>query len=571
MQFIDRFVPAALRTAAPEQLIQARIVAVACLVSASAHLVAFVAISLHGPQLVAVANVLSASLSAGLLWAFHRGASIQLATNSLLALLFLFAAGVSGPTGGDASSALHTFTIVPGIAILVLGWRAGAAWLGAVLAFVAGLAMLRAGGFDFPVQLDPEKVAFGRYPGVVALTFGISGVVLLSEWIRRRTLDELEEARRLSEHAERERRQLETAMLESQKLESLGVMAGGVAHDFNNLLTAILGNASLLPGASRERVGELANDIVLAAEQAADLTHQLLVYAGRSRSRMGPVSLSEVVGEVRSLARSAKGTDVDLSFELGGEPDTVVADPGQIRQVVLNLVSNASAAITGGGRVVVRTGSDGDECFLEVEDDGGGMDEPVRSRIFDPFFTTRTDGRGLGLSAVLGIVRSHGGRVVVNSAPGRGTCMRVLLPRVDWAAESPHEPIRLEPSIRASGRVLVVDDVEAVRRIAALTLSQMGFDVIEASDGRAALAAVDAHPDLRLVLLDATMPGLRGDEVWAEIAKRRPDLPVILSTGDAQGFASVDPDTPGTLWLAKPYRAADLEDVAIRALSAETS
>ncbi len=568
---IDLFVAPRLQGASPNALSQARIVAIACLTSATIHAGSSVVMAIQGLGFVAGANLLAALFSALLAWMSRRGASLPRLTNGLVGVLFLFVAGLAGSTGGDANSALHTVTIVPGVAILLGGWRTGTAWLLIACGFTAGLGLLRASGFEFPVHLDPAKAAMAKFPGVFALTLGISGVIFLSELVKQRALEDLAEAREGSQRAERARQEMETAMLEGQKLESLGVMAGGVAHDFNNLLTAILGNASLLAETPERERGGLAREIVLAAEQARDLTDQLLAFAGRSRSNRGAVALSDVVREVDSLAQAAKDPDVELRFELAVEPTTVVADRGQIRQVVLNLLTNASAASGGGGTVTVRTGSRGAEAFLEVEDEGVGMDETVRARIFDPFFTTRADGRGLGLSAVQGIVRAHGGHIEVESAPGQGTRVRVLLPRADLPVETRRPPARQAPPDRVRGSALVVDDIEAVRRLAHRTLSRMGFEVLEASDGREALELVDKHPELRVVLLDATMPGLRGDRVWAEIVDRRPDLPVILSTGDAVGFASVDPKTPGTIWLPKPYKAEGLQDAAARALSMASS
>ncbi len=569
IEFIDGFVPAALRDAEPDRLSQARTVAIACVVSTAIHAATSIAMLIQGLPVVAAGNVFAALFSALLARMFSRGASIHLVSNGLLTVLLLFVAGVAGSTGGEANSALHTVTIVPGIAILLSGWRSGAVWMAIVCTFAAALGALRATGFEFPVQLAPEKVALSKYPGVISLTLGISAVILLSEWVKRRALDDLAEARRASEEAERERRHLEAAMLESQKLESLGLMAGGVAHDFNNLLTTILGNASLIVTGPREETGRMAGEIVLAAEQAAGLTDQLLAFAGRSRSVPGPFGLSDIVRHVESLAHAATAPNIDLRFELTRERTTVVADAGQIRQVVLNLVSNSCAAISGAGTVIVRTHAHGDRVVLEVIDDGCGMEETVRRRIFDPFFTTKPTGRGLGLSALQGIVRSHGGEVQVESEPGQGTTMRVVLPRVELPPQAVGPSAEVESIGEATGRALVVDDVEAVRRFAGRALRELGLEVLEARNGHEALLAVEAHPELRLVLLDATMPELGGEAVLAEIAKRWPGLPVILSTGDAQGFAGIDLAMPGFSWLPKPYQAKALQKIAANAIAGE--
>ncbi|MEM7410039.1 MAG: ATP-binding protein [Myxococcota bacterium] len=580
-RWIDGFLPPDLSGAEPDRLSQARITVIACTLSALIQGATSVVMTLQGQWPVAIGNGAAMACSAALLFLLSAGVSLTFVANALVLGLMLFVAGIAGGSGGDANAALHTVAVIPAVSVLLSGWRVGLGWLGVACAFTAGLWWLRASGVAFPIQLDPTTTATAKFPGVIALTLGTAGVVLLSEWVKKRALRDLAAAQQQALENERARRRLEEAMTESQSLESLGVLAGGVAHDFNNLLTGILGNASMLPGDSPEDTATLAEEIALSAEQARDLTDQLMTYAGRSRSVRGAVSVSALVRDVDSLARTALPADVSLRFHLSDAPSTVIADAGQLRQVVLNLITNAGAAIDRFGTVTVRTGREeaapggvipdialaGPIVFLEVEDDGSGMDEDLTSRIFDPFFTTKPAGRGLGLSAVLGIVRSHGGNIHVYTESGRGTRIRVSVPFVDAEPAQTEAKKRLHLAVEMAGAALVVDDEESVRRFAGRALRELGLDVHEARDGHEALTRIEALRDLRVVLLDARMPGLSGEEVLAELRKKRPELPVVLSTGNAQGFAQADLGPDQVLWLPKPYRAAALQQAAIRAIA----
>ncbi|NNL64738.1 MAG: hypothetical protein HKP30_00710, partial [Myxococcales bacterium] len=454
LELIDAFLPPELKSAPPEPHRRARITVFFCLVAGLTHAATAGPIAAQGVHAVAVGNGIAAALSLLLPFALRAGAPLWLVANGAVGVLFGFVVGTAGPSGGDANAALHALAIIPGIAVLVAGRRALVGWTTASILFVAVLAGLRAGGFDFPLEIPPERGAMAKLPGVMALTFGIATFALLYEWVKDRALEELAEARRHAESVEREQLRWQARFAETQKLESLGVLAGGVAHDFNNLLTTILGHASLIQeGGDRppEETAELAGQIVMASEQAADLTDQLLAYTGRGWSVREAVDLSAIVRRVEPLARAGLSPDVTLRLELGDRPAVVVADPGKLQQVVLNLVTNASQAIAGPGVVTVRTGTvaalpsgqatedrlapEGAPApepeawvVLEVEDDGAGMPADVRARMFDPFFTTKAIGRGLGLSATLGIVRSHGGEIHVDTEAGEGTRMAVFLP-----------------------------------------------------------------------------------------------------------------------------------------------
>jgi PAS domain S-box-containing protein len=367
--------------------------------------------------------------------------------------------------------------------------------------------------------------------------------------------------------AAEERREIEERMQQAQKFESLGVMAGGVAHDFNNLLTPILGDASLalmdLPPDSPLRAR--LERIQRSAHHAATLTNQLLDYAGAGSLDTESLDLSTLVREAERLLQSAVSKRAALHLDLAPGLPPVEADAALLCQVVLNLVTNASESIEergeGGGRITVRSGTveatrkslsqmllgedlpEGGYVYLEVEDDGCGMDAATQTRIFDPFFTTRFTGRGLGLAAVLGIVRKHGGALQIQSEPGRGTRIRVLCPEAGGRTGSRRSPSNGDRSWRATGSVLVADDDDGARELLAETLGRVGFTVLCASDGHRAVELFADHQDeIQLVILDRTMPVVSGEEALDGIRRIRPEVPVVLVSGyseasSAQRFA----------------------------------
>lgn len=381
--------------------------------------------------------------------------------------------------------------------------------------------------------------------------------------------------------AESDRRHMERAMQESQKLESLGVLAGGIAHDFNNLLTSIMGYASLarmkLPEGDPAS-GHLV-EVERATESAAELAMLMLAYSGRGQFVIEPFALEDVVRSIEGLlyAQLMKLRSV-LSWELASDLTAVEGDVAQIRQVVLNLVLNAAQAMAPDGgvvRVAARMVMVGDVgwpgayvgedvppgryvCF-DVTDTGRGMDTETLARIFDPFFTTKTTGRGLGLSAVAGIVRGHGGALHVQSHLGRGTTFTILLPACR-ATPSLRAPVVETTFERSGATVLVVDDEAGIRALARDALMQGGYTVHTAEGGEEALAIFDGGGEtIDLVLLDMTMPTMSGVDVLQALRARGSDVLVLLSSGYSEadsisGLGGARPDG----FLQKPYRAADL-------------
>lgn len=384
------------------------------------------------------------------------------------------------------------------------------------------------------------------------------------------------------ERAEQDRRKLETKILQTQKMESLGVLAGGIAHDFNNLLTGILGNADLalldLPPESSARAR--LRDIETSAIRAAELTKQMLAYSGKGQFVIEPIHLSKLVEEMAHLLKTVISKKAVLRFRFADQLPLILADATQIRQIVMNLLTNASEAIGDkSGVITISTGKmdldqeylsrtffdeglkEGQYVYLEVSDTGCGMDEETMRRIFDPFFTTKFAGRGLGLAAVLGIVRGHRGAVKVYSHPGEGTTFKILLP-ADSDAEAYKQ--RAEQSSRdqwhGDGTVLIIDDEAQVRKVGRMMLERMGFKVVESAGGRDALDYYRDHAgEVRLVLLDMTMPEMSGPEVFRELRRIRPDTRVVLCSGYSEQEATNRFEGKGLAgFLQKPFRTDEL-------------
>jgi PAS domain S-box-containing protein len=417
----------------------------------------------------------------------------------------------------------------------------------------------------------------------------------LESRIAERTAD-LSAAQRLSEALiEKEqdaRRAAEASAAQSlhvQKLESIGVLAGGIAHDFNNLLHVVLGNAdialnNLMPGsAAREPLEE----VVRATLRAADLTRQLLAYSGKGAFVVRHLDLSTEVREMATLLRTSISKQATLAWELDPRLPAVSADPTQIRQIVMNLITNASDALgEAGGTITLRTGltriedldqqkfgaplqdeepvehAEGPMVYLEIGDNGSGMSPDTLSRIFDPFFSTKFAGRGLGLAAVMGIVRGHHGLIRIRTGPGEGTTFRVLFPAVQGTAGKTAKPSGERSEWRGTGTILVVEDEEGVREVAERILQDIGFETIGAEDGRHALEIMEEVGDrVTAVLLDLSMPRMGGVETFRRLRQTRPGLPVLLMSGYteqvvAPQFSDSGPGITG--FLQKPFLAEDL-------------
>jgi len=391
-----------------------------------------------------------------------------------------------------------------------------------------------------------------------------------------------------------EERQLrvERQVQQAQKLESLGVLAGGIAHDFNNLLVVVLGGTDLalleLPPDSPAK--EHLELVATAAARGAELIRQIHAYSGQTTFTVERIAPAVLVEDVGQLLRSSVSKKADLQFEFAEGLPEVEGDATQLRQVVMNLLVNASDALEGGiGQIEVSTYSvtiadeggpgdyvggvlaPGDYVCLEIADDGAGMDEEVSSKIFDPFFTTKKRGQGLGLAATLGIVRSHRGAIRVQTNPGRGTRISVLLPVA--------APVEIPPALRveaqggdwqASGLALVVDDDPAVRKIAERMLRLMGMEVMTANDGLAGVEAFARQQDeIAVTVLDMSMPHMDGADAFREIRRLQPSARVLLSSGYSERDSVILlGDDEKAAFVQKPYLLEELREKLERVLTA---
>ncbi|MCX7818402.1 MAG: response regulator [Kiritimatiellae bacterium] len=385
---------------------------------------------------------------------------------------------------------------------------------------------------------------------------------------------------------EQERVRLLERVQQTQRLESLGVLAGGIAHDFNNLLATILGHAEM--AAVAETADDLAHcleAVRTAGQRASDLVRQMLTYAGRAPASKRRLRLGTVFTDARGLLLSAVGNSVHLELQTDDQPPDIIADPAQIVQAAVNLLMNAAEAVAGreNGHIRLRTVSlmDGPHRFsdailsgesasgrwagFEVTDNGPGIPADVRLRIFDPFFTTKFPGRGLGLPVVAGIVRAHGGALMLSSDPGHGTTVTVMFPAAETPVTVPSGRPVARPShrTRPGGRVLVVDDDPFVRDVASRMLRRLGADVETADGGPAALERFSLEPEAySAVLLDWTMPEMDGRQTLHRLRAIRADVPVIVTSGFDD---AVQADRLGELqvqgFLAKPFQLTALANL----------
>jgi PAS domain S-box-containing protein len=363
-------------------------------------------------------------------------------------------------------------------------------------------------------------------------------------------------------------RQLERRIVDAQRAESLGVLAGGLAHDFNNLLVAVLGNADLaLREVPRGTPGRAAiENIRDAGLRAAELTDQLLAYAGRGGAGTMRVQPSSIVDELLRITAPSLSPKIAVSVEIPANV-YVLADPAQVRQVLLNLIANAQDAIGDRSGTItitaaqiehhgtphpddILTASAGNYVLIEVGDDGLGMDRETRRHVFEPFFTTKQTGHGLGLAAVLGIVRAHGGGLRLISEPSHGATFQVL-----WPAAPAGRPATAPPVSSTIRTVLVIDDEVLVRDVVARMVEDLGYTAVTAADGASGLDLLD-HQPIDAVLVDMTMPRMNGADVIVKLRERRPGLPIVVCSGyDRDGRGPVKADA----YLPKPFRIDALE------------
>ncbi len=434
-------------------------------------------------------------------------------------------------------------------------------------------------------KLIPEEVLTGP-TGEPLYLQTIKRPLVDPDGVARHILGVASDITQLKKAAE-ERRELEAQILHSQKLESLGILAGGIAHDFNNMLMGVMGYADLaqmeVPPDSPAL--QSIKNIQIAAQRAADLCKQLLDYSGKGRFVIEPTSLTTLVEEIVDLLKISISKNAALHYALAQNISNIAPDPTQVRQVIMNLITNASDAVgTAPGVISVITGSQecdmdflqdlsvgedlkpGTYVYVEVSDNGEGMGPETIEKVFDPFFTTKFSGRGLGLAAVLGIVRGHKGGIQITSKPGRGTTIKVLFPALETGESDGPGGESDSRIIRNRGTVLVVDDEEMVLAVAKQILERSGFTVLTAGSGIEAIEIFRQKADeIRVILLDLTMPRMNGQEVYNEIQAIRRNIPVILMSGFSESDAveRFGARAPAE-FLTKPFGATQVLDCISR-------
>jgi two-component system cell cycle sensor histidine kinase/response regulator CckA len=385
------------------------------------------------------------------------------------------------------------------------------------------------------------------------------------------------------------RKQAETALFQRQKLESLGILAGGIAHDFNNLLTAMLGNLELADldeiASDREKHLDVLRDSIL---RAAGLCKQMLAYSGKGHFVRESFQLGELIQAYMGFMKVSIAKTAEIRLELEPGLPAVEGDVSQVEQALMNLVLNAAESLPlDGGTLTIRTrlrtlkmadlsslvpGTEiepGHYVVLEVEDTGSGMAPDTLSKIFDPFFTTKFTGRGLGLAALLGIMRGNRGGVQVRSELGKGTCFSLWFPLTKRAVRLPEVPAQDPSAFRGEGTILVVEDEESVRTVLASILQHMGFEVLTSTNGEEGLNTYREHAQrIRLVLMDLTMPRMGGVEASRHILDEHPEACIVLMSGYVQNPAQGLPEARGIKgFLKKPYLRAELTAMLMQCLS----
>jgi signal transduction histidine kinase/ActR/RegA family two-component response regulator len=429
----------------------------------------------------------------------------------------------------------------------------------------------RADNTSFPVEFRSHPVTQdGRLKGAVVTFTDISA---------RQQADKAQELLELQFH-------------QSQKLESLGLLAGGIAHDFNNLLVGILGNTTLIQQDLPEGSPHASQLAIIAksAERASELTTQLMNYSGRRHLRAQSVDLVDLVEEMSHLLNSSISKSAELNLDLAKDMTRVAGDATQLRQVIMNLITNASDALedqrgtirirvamstppppTLNGLILGTPPDASPSCLVEVCDSGVGMTSETQKRIFDPFFTTRSKGRGLGLSAVLGIISGHGGSIHLKSELEKGTCISICLP----PSTLPEEPVSRVTQSSATQRptleavtVMVVDDEPLVREVVIKILTRAGHQVITASTGEESVQKFEENGDrIDIVMMDLTMPGISGIQAAHEIRLLDPNIPIVISSGHTKERSNIDiPKLAPLEFLGKPFKANALLNALSRVI-----
>ena len=384
--------------------------------------------------------------------------------------------------------------------------------------------------------------------------------------------------------AEAERSLYQERLEHKQRLESLGVLAGGIAHDFNNILTSIMGNTAIASSnlEPSSALQPYLHKVGKASERAAELCQQLLMYSGGGKLEKTPVLLTDLLDDMVDMIQTTLPSAVSLVVDVEADLPLVEADVRQLQQVILNLLTNAKDAVADSGVITAKLGvmhvdetckmansshiDAGDYVYFKVVDSGCGMDQATQDKMFEPFFTTKKTGRGLGMSAILGIVESHHGAIAVQAAQGQGTSIRVVLPVAVGAVLQAEIEQESACDIQVSGKVLVIDDEPGILELLALILDDVGFEVVTATDGEVGIAQFESHKDdLVLVICDMVMPKMNGAEVANYIGQGSKDMPILLSSGyDKDTFSNIKANIAGV--IQKPYHPDTLIKTVLQTL-----
>ena len=562
-----------------------------CLLVAIPFVLAFSAINFSlGLDDLSKVELLMAFTLAGLYWWTRQGSSLFWPKNlfvlhpaALFSLLFF--------QGGFSDIGFIWSFGFPFIACLSAGFRIGLVWTVIYALIIASLGL---GAGDYIWQ----QMA---YIGLAYLAFSLIAVYAT---LSREKLEALKESRltdstsrlKREEHAlmavaedvtegakyEQDKIKLQPHLEQAQRLESLGVLAGGIAHDFNNLLAAIMGNAELAREKASDSlaVTEYLDNIEEAGDHAAELCKQMLAYAGKGSYKLEVLDANAIVKSMGKLIRASVSDNITMKIKLDSNLPGIEGDLAQMQQLILNFIVNSAEAIGNEpGEIKVTTGSryvkrdlldllyngrqlpEGEYVIIEVKDSGCGMDRVMQAKIFDPFFTTKNTGSGLGLSAVLGIVRGHYGAIQLFSAPGKGAAFRVFFPATNKQAREPEVSTVEINAWQGEGTVLIVDDDLRVRKVASTFIEQLHFDIITAEDGKEGVELFRSHHrNLAAVLMDMTMPVMGGLDAMTGMREINADVPIILVSGYSEVEAgSLISDNRPDAFLQKPFKAIDLK------------
>ena len=517
------------------------------------------------------AEILAGSITAAL--DFGDNIAARESVDALRASPLVQAAGVY-----DASGALFAGYARGGTLsrrLQPVGVSADAAAVEAVAPVMRGQTQI--GTIYLTGTIEPLSRRFNRYAMIgllVVMTSLVLAVLGYGQAALRRLNQTLADANSELQFQMEERGRAEDQLREAQKMQALGQLTGGIAHDFNNLLAVIQASADILqrPNLSEEKRIRFTDAIIDASTRGALLTGQLLAFARRQPLKPEVLDLNHNILNMLVMIQPTLGPNITLRTDLASDLAPVEIDPGQFEAALLNIIVNARDAMPDGGSIAIRTRNAADNetgtrtVSVAVEDEGGGIEPEQLARVFEPFFTTKTVGKGtgLGLSQVYGFTAQSGGEAKIESRVGKGTTVTMLLPASEKPLSVDQRDYQSTTGTEATGRILLVEDNEEVGNVAETLLGELGHSVIRARSGREALRLADSGASFDLVFSDVIMPGMTGVELADELKQRRPQLPIILTTGYSDRVVGATQNFPV---VRKPYRMETLAAALDQALT----